>query len=404
MVSSGIEHKIKHLYEKNRRTSGEYSYTIPSSDTYPYQWLWDSCFASIALSYFDIEQAKRELYALTSKQFENGMIPHIIYWHRTNDLPQLNMQWGKRHTSSITQPPLLAEAVKKIYDTDHDIEFVRQMLPHIHAFHQFFYRHRDPRKSGVIGIINPDESGEDTSPRFDMPLSLPDKQTFEENYGSRMELLKDWREARFVVKKRMDLKHWVRDVSFNIIFLRSLEITAHLAMVTGESAIAEWSHTKAVSTKKGIITHLKDESGFFLSSMDYGEMEQKIAIKTWNLFMPLYGNLVSHDEAADLVSLLYDPDMFATPYGVPTVSLNEPTFNLSATWPWPNWRGPIWLGANWFIIKGLKNYGYDKEVAMIKEQSFQLVKKSGFREFYNPFSGEGYGATGFIWAGLLLDM
>lgn len=404
MTTGGLEHKIKHLYKQNQRATGKHKYTIPSKDTYPYQWLWDSCFASIVSSYFDVPHAKNELRALVSKQFENGMIPHIIYWQKSTDLPQLNMQWGKRHTSSITQPPLLAEAIQKVYETDHDIDFVRELLPHIHHFHQFFYRQRDPRKSGVIGIINPDESGEDTSPRFDEPLSLPEMQTFEENYGSRMDLIKDWREARFVVKKRMDLKHWVRDVAFNIIFLRSLEITAYLAMNAGENAIAEWSHNSANTTKKGILAHLKDDSGLFLSSMDYGDMERKIDIKTWNLFMPLYGNLVSHNEAADLVALLHDPDMFATPYGIPTVSVNEPSFNLTSTWPWPNWRGPIWLGANWFIVKGLRNYGYNQEADAIKEQSIALIDKSGFREFYNPFSGEGYGAKGFIWGGLVLDM
>ena len=78
MVSSGLKHKIKHLYEQNRRQSGEYTYTIPSSDTYPYQWFWDSCFAAITLTYFDVPAAKRELRSLVSKQFGNGMIPHML--------------------------------------------------------------------------------------------------------------------------------------------------------------------------------------------------------------------------------------------------------------------------------------------------------------------------------------
>jgi glycogen debranching enzyme len=139
-MKSGLEHKIKHLYLQNRRTCGEYTYTIPSKNTYPYQWLWDSCFMSIAMSHFDLLQAKNELRALVSRQLENGMIPHIIYWQHTDVPDHLKIAWGKRGTSSITQPPLLAEAVQRIYDTDGDIDFVREMLPHIHTFHQFFYR------------------------------------------------------------------------------------------------------------------------------------------------------------------------------------------------------------------------------------------------------------------------
>ncbi|WP_439673173.1 hypothetical protein [Cupriavidus necator] len=32
------------------------------------------------------------------------------------------------------------------------------------------------------------------------------------------------------------------------------------------------------------------------------------------------------------------------------------------------------------------------------------IERSGFREYYNPFSGEGYGAKDFTWSGLVIDM
>lgn len=34
----------------------------------------------------------------------------------------------------------------------------------------------------------------------------------------------------------------------------------------------------------------------------------------------------------------------------------------------------------------------------------ELIGKSGFREYYNPFTGEGYGAHDFTWSGLVADM
>jgi glycogen debranching enzyme len=89
---------------------------------------------------------------------------------------------------------------------------------------------------------------------------------------------------------------------------------------------------------------------------------------------------------------------------VPTVSLTDPSFKLESLWPWPNWRGPVWFGSNWLIIKGLRRYGYNDQADTLKAESRQLLEKSDFREFYNPFSGEGYGAKGFIWGGLILDM
>ena len=34
----------------------------------------------------------------------------------------------------------------------------------------------------------------------------------------------------------------------------------------------------------------------------------------------------------------------------------------------------------------------------------ELVDKHGFREFYNPYTGEPYGAPGFGWSTLVIDM
>jgi hypothetical protein len=38
------------------------------------------------------------------------------------------------------------------------------------------------------------------------------------------------------------------------------------------------------------------------------------------------------------------------------------------------------------------------------EKTKELVLRGGFREFYNPFTGEPYGAPGFGWSTLVLDM
>jgi hypothetical protein len=46
----------------------------------------------------------------------------------------------------------------------------------------------------------------------------------------------------------------------------------------------------------------------------------------------------------------------------------------------------------------------DSEAELLVQQTYNLIEKSGFREFYNPFSGEGYGAEGFTWPGLILDI
>ncbi len=395
-------------FETNKRTHDHLTYTIPSPDTYPYQWFWDSCFHAIILSYFDPERAKQELKLLTKSQFKNGMIPHISYWHRVKHSPFPDIQWGKRHTSSITQPPMLAAAVWRIYEATNDTDFVRQMLPHIHAFHRYLFATRDPHKLNLAGVINPDESGEDNSPRYDYVLGLKDpRHLFAENFSARLKLVDDWRETRFVMKKQIDLKHWVYDVPFNAILAESLRLTSLLAKAVGETRIANYSEVKAFKVRQAMIEHMLRKNLF---QPIYSKKLRHIPTRTWALFMPLYAGVATEHQAKFVVdNFLNNPKEFGLLYGVPTVSLAEPSFDPSGDWrgDWwvgTNWRGPVWIASNWFIVQGLLRYGYRKEAEKIYQDSIKLIEQSGFREYYDPLTGKGHGASGFTWPGLVLDM
>ena len=59
---------------------------------------------------------------------------------------------------------------------------------------------------------------------------------------------------------------------------------------------------------------------------------------------------------------------------------------------------------NWLIARGLRHHGYREQADAIAASSAELVLKSGFREFYNPLTGEGYGARDFGWSTLVLDL
>jgi glycogen debranching enzyme len=403
-----LKKQIEAQFEANQRTQAGLRYTVPSPDTYPYQWFWDSCFHAITLSYFDPERAKEELKLLLKGQFKNGMFPHIIYWQRIKNSPFPDIAWGKRHTSSITQPPVLAAAVWRIYEATGDKAFVRLMLPHIHAFHRYLFTSRDPKKLNLAGIINPDESGEDNSPRYDHVLGLSDpRHQFVDNFRARLELVDDWRQSRFVVKTPSDLKHWVYDVPFNCILAESLRLTSSLARIVDEPRIATWSHVKSTNVRQAIKNHLLRRH---LYQPVFGPRLKPIPARTWALFMPLYAGVASADEAEYVVTnFLRNPREFGLAYSVPTVSISEPSFDPSGDWKgdwWvgTNWRGPVWMAPNWFIIQGLLRYGYRTDAERIYRNSLQLIKQSGMREYYDPLTGKGHGASGFTWAGLVLDM
>jgi glycogen debranching enzyme len=228
-----------------------------------------------------------------------------------------------------------------------------------------------------------------------------------DNFRARLELVDDWRKSRFVMKSQIDLKHWVYDVPFNAILAESLRLTSLMAETVGEKRIASYSHVKSVNVRQAMKKHLLRQH---LYQPVYGPKLRPIHTRTWSLFMPLYAGVASAAEAEYVVThFLRNKREFKLAYGVPTVSIAEPSFDPSGDWKgdwWvgTNWRGPVWMASNWFIIQGLLRYGYTKDAEAIYHSSIQLLKQSGLREYYDPLTGKGHGAQGFTWGGLIFDM
>lgn len=396
--TNDFKEKVRELLQNNRRSFGKYQYTIPSPETYPYQWLWDSCFHAIILSHFDIEGAKKEILSLVSKQFENGLIPHIIFWEKEEkENSHTIVDWGKEDTSTITQPPLLAYASWKIYEKDKDKKFLNKIYKNLFHYYKYLINERDPHERNLIGIINPEESGEDNSPRFDIPLGLPFKHSLQENELKRHRLKDRNRECNFDAPFCMKNFFWVKDVPFNVFMIENLKALSEIACEIGYDYDSSYFERKRLEIIEAMKTLMK-EGGLFWST--YGEDYKKIKVKTWAIFAPLFAKVYSQEEAENLVrNYLFNEKEFGSGFFVPTVSLAEESFD-----PECYWRGPVWMNVNWFIYHGLKNYGLDKEADKIKRGSLELVEKAGFREYFNPKSGDGLGAEGFTWAGLILDM
>jgi hypothetical protein len=90
-------------------------FTIASPTLYPHQWSWDSCFVAIGKSYFNPEQAMKEIESLFAAQWENGMIPHIrfdenkkTYFPAADFYDITRSENAPRNigTSGMTQPPV----------------------------------------------------------------------------------------------------------------------------------------------------------------------------------------------------------------------------------------------------------------------------------------------------------
>lgn len=69
---------------------------------------------------------------------------------------------------------------------------------------------------------------------------------------------------------------------------------------------------------------------------------------------------------------------------IPSVSREEPGYTDSTYW-----KGPAWLSINYLVRDGLVRNGQDNPAALkiaqySKDQSVELMEKSGFYEYFNP--------------------
>jgi glycogen debranching enzyme len=95
---------------------------------------------------------------------------------------------------------------------------------------------------------------------------------------------------------------------------------------------------------------------------------------------------------------LLNPQRFWLPYPVPSTAATEPSFvpgDCRYLWIERYWRGPTWLFTTWFITRGLTRLGRDEEAVHLVDRTAELVRQSGFREYFNPLTGEGMGARKF---------
>jgi glycogen debranching enzyme len=363
---------------------------------YPYQWLWDSCFHAIVLSRLDPDAAIAELRSLLSRQLPDGMVPNIIFWDRKITRPY-NWGWGDTGVTSITQPPMIAYALQTIYQHTRDTTFLQELLYPTYAFYKYLIDRRDPQDHHLISIINPDESGEDNSPRFDGPMHVNASISFFGHMYERHKLVRANRVCDFNEEVCMKKNFWVKDVPFNAIMVENLRILSKLGTLMNNPEIAEFGKLHA----KLIGDAMRDDllkDGVFWSAQ--GEHHELLDVETWAHFAPLFAELYTKEEADTLIQkYFHDPTTFRSAHGLRTVSMQEPSYRASGFW-----RGPIWMAPHWFIYQGLRKYGYENEAVWLRSVSERLIDVNGFREYFNPETGKPYGAHNFTWGTLVLDM
>lgn len=389
------------LYERNHHVGSskgfDYDYTCPSPISYPHQWIWDSGYHAIVLTHLDADRAKRELTTLFLRQKENGFVPCVNVWEKKHPFEEM------LYIKKITQPPVIPMSVQTIYERTGDLEFVKGMYPKLKKSMDWFEEQRDLNSNGLIEIIHPWEDGDDRNPSFDKQLNITKlRLSPPENFYALFKILAKYQLMGWDEEKILK-SHIFRaeTVLFNSIYARSLLSMADLADAMGDYGDAADFRRRYQKSKEAILGLQWNGRDHIFYDLD--QNQEQSHVKSVSSLMPLILPDLPESIYKPLIEEhLLNPREYWTPVPVASVARTEPTFNPGNSLEL--WRGPMWVNTNWFLAKALYQYGYDSEAETLVSKTIKVVENNGFREFYNPFSGEGYGQPSFGWSTLALDM
>jgi Trehalase len=416
------------------------SFTAPSSfGLYPHQWLWDSCFAAIGWSHLDTARAEAEIDSLLNGQWDNGMIPHMLFnkdprYQRDMDSWQSSLSShspSNAATSGITQPPLLAEAVKRIgqqLHIDHRKTYYKKVLPKLVKYHQWFYSERDPKGNGLVVQVHPYETGLDNTPpwmkkirQYHRPrwikaiellhlekiINVARRDTRKlppEQRMANIDALLIWDNIRMLKKVHYDIDEilhlplfFINDVSFNSILVRNNTILREIAKEARVKLPDELLKNMKLS-ELGLNTLWSETFNVYLSQ-DF-TTEKLLQEPTIASLMPIYAGTIEKEKADKVVAIMMNSKTFWLKHPLPSLPKNLKDFDENRYW-----QGPTWINMNWMLIDGLQRMGYQKEADALRSHTIELVEDNGLWEYYNPITGKGLGSPEFTWtAALTLDL
>lgn len=414
-----MKHALITQAEQVLRRNDRGTYTVPTHGLYPFQWNWDSVLSALGFAHFDEARAWTEIDTLFAHQWEDGMLPHIIFHERDEGYFPGPDVWSTGRavpTSGITQPPVAGFAVRRMVDNARDKDLATQraraLLPRIHAWHRWFFNSRDPEASGLVAIIHPWESGRDNSIDWDAALARvptegvepftrrdiqhanPAHRPTHAQYERYIWLVQTFRSLGWDNTKLHDASPFrVVDPGFNAILIRSCADLAELAEHLGEPEIAKQSRDFATRGIAALERLWSDAHGQYLClDRSTGEL----------IDSPSIGGLLAAfaaiptDKAAAIarrIEKLGDAAKFLVPSHDPSA----PEFDDLRYW-----RGPVWLIVNYMIADGLSTAGQHATVERIVADSLALIHESGFAEYYSPISAEPCGGAHFTWTAAMV--
>jgi hypothetical protein len=389
-------------------------YTVPTHGLYPFQWNWDSAFVALGFATFDRDRAWQEIETLVSAQWSDGMIPHIVFHQRDEGYFPGPDVWGTGRTpptSGITQPPVLATVVRKLWeDEGADPACLRMnaMYRACLASHRWFHTYRDPLNNGLVMVTHNWETGRDNSSEWDDALARVDTSGVgayqrrdtghvdaamrpkQEEYDRYVAILQFGRAGGWNHRLIADDGPFrMVDVGMSMELLRANRDLLVLAEALGDAAAAAELRARIALSEAGMDWLWNEEAGAYCSRD--ATTHESSGLVTNASFLAFYAGVGSQHQRAQLVEALGRLTSSAA-YLLPSLEAGSRAYDHRRYW-----RGPVWLVVSYMAAIGLEEQGHADWATRIREDSARLIEKSGFYESFSPETGEGSGGPDFSW-------
>ncbi len=369
-----------------------HDWIVPGGGYYA-QWLWDTMFVVDLLSllpgqkeiirgvfqnYWDFQQR----WNAVKPEFMHDMVANFIAPY---DAPgsRDGKQW--QTFPAYSQAPLLAWGMERVYQRNGDIELLRAGIAPLERFHEWYWRERDIRGLGLVGVGA--YSGDTQDARY-------------ETYDKEVDL--------------DDLKMvphpgrtpgpgngaWYGDIAIpanTAYLLTSEQALARMATICGDHAMAARRNARYAKGAMAVRQHMWDESAGCFLSVRVQTLE-KIKSPTVGGFMPAMAQIATPNQAARMADVLATP-AWATPLPIPTVARTDPQFRSAEFW-----RGDAWPAPNYQVSGGLASSGHHDAAARIADAMVANALRVGISERYDSLSGAPLGVAGLGMSATILTM
>lgn len=411
IISEALDETARDILRRNDRGG----YTVPTAGLYPYQWNWDSAFAALAFAEFDVARAWTELETLAGGQWENGMIPHILF-HKPDPgyFPGPDV-WdcpGPVPSSGISQPPIAASFARRIFEKDPEAGAapMARLWPKLKTWHGWFMDWRLDK--GAVCVTHPWEAGRDNAPDWDGGLANidpvgvgpytrrdtshvnPEMRPTKYDYDRYIWLVErgrrlGWDEERMLA----DTPFRIADPTMTFTLLRAQR---DLKMI-GETLDQDMSGVEGwiATLEAGAETLWNPDLGCY-DSRDALTGQWAGCVSNAS-FLCWYAGI---DD--DRMRTRYDSMMACVPFGMPSHDPASDRFDGKRYW-----RGPTWGIMNMLIGLGLEDAGLAGRATDLRRRTARLIADHGFAEYFDPRDGTPAGggiftwtaATWLVWAG-----